>query len=133
MESRDAELGKIFILEVQSFPTLLSEFGNLRLPSMKSDLLKCINQSQQSEPLQHFDCKIFDGTVVVQCLPVAGAITFDDFANKVFIPYIRGQSSNRVDIVWDSYVPDSLKEATPEKGGKGVSSKVSESTKLAPF
>ena len=33
------------------------------------------------------------------------------------------QNSNRVDIVWDIYKPDSLKESTREKRGKGVTQK----------
>lgn len=133
MESRDADLEEFFSHEVQSFPPSLSEFGNLRLPSMKSDLLKCIIQPQQPESPSLFDCKIFDGAVLVHCLPVTGADNFDDYAEKVFIPYISSQSSQRVDVVWDAYVPDSLKEATREKRGKGVRRKVSGSTKLPPF
>ena len=117
MESRDADLEEFFSHEVQSFPPSLSEFGNLRLPSMKSDLLKCIIKPQQPESPSLFDCKIFDGAVHVHSLPVTGH-TFDDYAEKVFIPYISSQSSQRVDVVWDAYVPDSLKEATRGKRGK---------------
>ena len=36
----------------------------------------------------------------------------------------------RLDIVWDTYIPDSLKESTREKRGKGVRRKVSGQTKL---
>ena len=35
-----------------------------------------------------------------------------------------------MDIVWDTYIPDSLKESTREKRGKGVRRKVSGPTKL---
>ena len=121
MQNRDADLGKFFSHEVQSFPPSLSEFGNLRLPSNKSELLKCIIPAR---------CKICDGAVIVHCLPVTGVITFDDYAENVFIPYIRSQSSRRVDIVWDAYVPDSLKESTREKRVKGVRRKVFGGTKL---
>ena len=43
--------------------------------------------------------------------------TFDDNAEKVFIPNLRMQleTSMRLDIVWDTYIPDSLKESTREK------------------
>ena len=97
----------------------MSEFGKLRLPATKSDLLKCIC-SQHHEPPAHFDCKIYDGAVIVHGLPVTGAATFDDYAEKIVLPYIQSQGSKRIDIVWDSYVPDSLKEATLEKRGKGL-------------
>ena len=40
----------------------------------------------------------------------------------MFIPYVKKQleSATRVDVVWDTYVPDSLKESTREKRGKGI-------------
>ena len=40
------------------------------------------------------------------------------------------QSTNRIDIVWDRYVSDSLKESTREKRGDGVRRKVSSQAKL---
>ena len=40
------------------------------------------------------------------------------------------QSTIRIDIAWDTYLPDSLKESTREKRGKGVRRKVSGQTKL---
>ena len=92
------------------------------LPAAKSDLLKCIC-SQQPELPAESDCKIYDGAVIVHCLPVTGAVTFDDYAEKIFLPYIQSQHGSRqIDIVWDSYALDSLKEATREKRGKGVKS-----------
>ena len=118
MQNRDADLGEFFCHEVQSFPPSLSEFGNLRLPSNKSELVKCIVQPQQAEPPTEFDCKICDGAVIVHCLPVTGVITFDDYAENVFIPHICNQSSRRVDVVWDTYVCDSLKDSTGEKRGR---------------
>ena len=36
----------------------------------------------------------------------------------------------RLDVVWDTYIPDSLKESTREKKGKGVRRRVSGETKL---
>ena len=40
------------------------------------------------------------------------------------------QGTARLDIVWDTYIADSLKESTHEKRGKGVRRKVSGETKL---
>ena len=42
------------------------------------------------------------------------------------------QSSNRIDVIWDVYKADSLKECTRAKRGKGVRRKVSGQTKLSP-
>ena len=58
--------------------------------------------------------------------------TFEEYADQVFIPYLSKQleDSMRVDLVWDIYLPNSLKESTREKRGKGVRRKVSGQTKL---
>ena len=58
--------------------------------------------------------------------------TFNEYADRVFIPYLEKQlqESRRLDVVWDTYIPDSLKESTRFKRGKGVGRKVSGQTKL---
>ena len=73
-----------------------------------------------------YDCKVLDDAIIVHCLPTSGTVIFDDYAEKVFIPYLRMQleTSMRLDIEWDTYIPDSLKESTQEKRGKGVRRKV---------
>ncbi len=47
--------------------------------------------------------------------------TFKDYAADVFAPYIRRriQHVQRLDIVWDRYIPNSLKQATRDKRGTG--------------
>lgn len=133
IQSRESDMKEFFSHEVESFPPSLSEFGNLRLPNAKSDLLKCLkNNESHPEPQHQFDCKVLDGAVVVHCLPTAGISTFDDYADKVFIPHLQQQikSSHRVDVVWDTYNQDSLKEATREKRGDGIRRKVSGQVKL---
>ena len=32
---------------------------------------------------------------------MTGAVTFDDYAEKILLPYIQSQGSRRIDIVWD--------------------------------
>jgi len=132
MQSRDGDPIEFFAHEIQSFPPSLSEFGNLRLPSSKADLLKCLAQPGQPEPPKTFDCKVLDGAVIVHCLPTSCATTFDDYADKVFIPYLLQQLQDipRLDVVWDTYIPDSLKASTRDKRGKGTRRKVAGQTKL---
>jgi len=134
LQSRDGDMGEFFSHEVQSFPPALSEFGKLRLPSAKSDLLKCLqpNSSGCTDPPTQIDCRVLDGAVIVHCLPTVEASTFDEYAEKVFIPHLQQQlhQSKRVDVVWDTYAPDSLKDATREKRGQGVRRKVAGQTKL---
>ena len=57
-------------------PTLhrssLSDFGaDLHVPGTKSDLLHCLEQPEQPEPPSAYCCKVFDGAVIVHCLPVS--------------------------------------------------------------
>ena len=132
MQSRDSDLKDFFAHEIQSFPPSLSDFGKLHLPNTKSDLLKCLEEPEQPEPPLNYNCIVLDGAVIVHILPTAEASTFCEYADKVFIPYLSKQleQTTRIDIVWDTYLPDSLKECTREKRVKGVRRKVSSHAKL---
>ena len=57
---------------------------------------------------------------MVNFLRPLGAKTFDDYALKVFLPYIKGQlqHASQVDIVWDQYCENSLKSQTSVGGGE---------------
>ena len=73
--------------------------------------------------------------MTVHALYVTNVSTFEEYADNVFInfiPHLERQlrDTKRVDVVWDEYRPDSLKEGTREKRGKGVRRKVSGDTKL---
>ncbi len=65
-------------------------------------------------------------------LNTANVLTFDQYADQVFLPYVMKQleSSRRVDVVWDKYIPTSIKESTREKRGKGIRRRVEGSNKL---
>ena len=130
MQSREGDLDEFFLHEVQSFPPSLSEFGKLYLPGTKSELMKCLEPSQQSTPLEAFDGKVMDGAVVVHCLPTTGIKTFNEYAEEVFIPHLEKQlhGTARLDVVWDTYSSQSIKESTREK--RGIRRKVSGETKL---
>lgn len=132
MQNREHELKEFFAHEVQAYPPSLSDFGELRLPSAKSDLLKCLEHPNDLHPPPTYDCQVLDGAAVVHFLSTSGNTTFGDYANNTFIPYIDQQlkHANRVDIVWDSYHSDSLKAATRQKRGDGTRRKVSEHVKL---
>ena len=64
-----------------------------------------------------------DGAAIVQMLKSGGSKTFSEYTHYVFIPHImaayRGDIS-RVDLVWDQYVPNSLKATTRSRRGRGV-------------
>ena len=56
-------------------------------------------------------------------LKPAAAKNFDEYTHQIFIPYISSHAS-RVDLVWDSYVADSLQGSARAKRGKGVCRRV---------
>lgn len=68
----------------------------------------------------------------LHALPRYEARTFGDYCDSVFLPWIDNQLKDcpRIDIVWDTYKKDSLKETTHVKRGKGKRRKVTRETTL---
>ena len=79
-----------------------------------------------------FDTKILDGAAILHFLSTAGVSTFEEFANIVFLPCIKRQleDADRVDVVWDTYLSNSIKGCAREKRGKGIRRKVACSNKF---
>ena len=104
--------------ENQPYPPFLSEFRKLRF-GKRSDLLTCVKpaRTEQPNPPPFYDCKIFDKAAVTHALPSTTVSTFDSYAENVFISFILNhlQSSNRVDIVWDTYKANSIKDSTRDQ------------------
>ena len=78
------------------------------------------------------DVKIFDGAVLVQMLHPKTASTFKDYIQTVFLPYAQSQSQStqRIDFVWDTHKPGSLKADTREKRGSGARRRVAPTVKI---
>ena len=69
------------------------------------------------------DAKLIDGAHMVHFLrPDASIKSFRDYADKMVIPYIERQLANtkRIDVIWDRYLPDSLKATTRQRRGTGI-------------
>lgn len=69
---------------------------------------------------------------MVNFLKPLAAKTFNDYAVKVFLPYIKNKLEHvsRLDIVWDQYLHNSLKSQTRNKRGKGVRRRVEASANV---
>ena len=54
--------------------------------------------------------------------PDASIKSFSDYADKKVKPYIERQLANtkRVYVIWDRYLPDSLKATTRQRRGTGI-------------
>ena len=120
-----------FSYENEPYPPSISQNGKPR-STVKSDLIKCFEIDGQNENLDNFDCKIIDGGALIHTLSTSMSATFKDFAESIFIPKIDRelQTVVRVDIVWDQYVKNSIKEITRIKRGTGVRLKVGPNTKI---
>jgi hypothetical protein len=133
-QSRNGNLDEFFQHENQQCPPSLSQNGSLRLGS-KSDLLDCLCKSVNTVAMKSVpdaEVVIFDGAAVVQMLRPQVCKTFQDYADMVVCPYLKTffLTANRIDLVFDTYVSDSLKSATREKRGHGMRMHVSPSIKL---
>ena len=66
-------------------------------------------------------------------LKPVGSITFQQYADSVFLPYLKSLLKDllRLDVVWDVYTDDSLKSSTRERHGKGIRRRVA-STNTVP-
>lgn len=65
-------------------------------------------------------------------LKPGGVETFEEYAQKVFLPYISKQLEHvtRLDLVWDMYVADTLKATARAKRGKGMRQRVVASARI---
>jgi len=121
--SRENDINEFFQHENQPFPPSLSEFGKLRY-AKKSDIVTCLvsaNKSPGTFDAPAVDAKILEGSVIVHQLKPKAGTNFGQYAADVFCPYIMKQFDNctrRIDVVFDTYKADSLKEATRLKRGK---------------
>lgn len=89
---RDGNLEEFFAHENQPWPPALSEHGNLRLPTKKSDLLACFDNVSPHPPAQ-FDVKVIDGPAIVHSLSTSTVKTFDQYADEVLCTVDCGGAS----------------------------------------
>ena len=109
------------------------KFGELHF-GVKSDLLKCLEKlyiSPATNPV--VDATLIDGAALVNLQkPTAACKTFSDYhANIIYLPYIKKQlrSAQRVDVIWDRYIEQSLKVQT-RKRGTGIRRSVEPDVKI---
>lgn len=133
-QSRESDLDEFFRHENQACPPSLSQRGSLRFGS-KSDLLTCF--STLSSPTKDVseldvDCCVLDGAVIVQMLNPGGSRNFEEYVKTIFLPYLQSVLSKvqRLDIVFDRYIKNSLKSTAREKRGSGTRTRVVATTKI---
>ena len=125
-QSRNGQLDQFFKHENQAAPPSLSDRGNLR-HGTKSDLLDCLDTCSPSTTVTpQVDAKVLDGPAIVHMLQLAASKTFHTYAVDIFMPYINSQldSVKRIDVVWDRYLPGSLKKSVRDARGNGIQRRV---------
>ncbi len=77
--------------------------------------LSPVNEAVSSPTVQ---VNILDGAAVINMLRPGSERTFQNYCTEVFLPYITSQLQHvsRLDIIWDVYVPGSLKTTLLAKG-----------------
>ena len=119
-QSREGCLDEFFSHENQFYPPSLSSGGVLR-STKKSDILECIsNATNMSSSYPEVTAIALDGAAIVHMVNPGSSRTFGDFC-ELFCRYVHGQlkKAERVDVVFDVYIPDSLKSCIREKRGGG--------------
>ena len=73
---------------------------------------------------------VLNGSALVHMLMSHKCKTFDDYAGKVLLLYMLEnlESVGRLDIIWNPYLPQSLKQATGQKRGSSCRVLVKECT-----
>ena len=90
-QNRDGNLDEFFQHENQAFPPSLSDGGGIRL-GVKSDLLTCLEDfSQPRTEVPPTSGIVLDGAVIIHFLKPATVKTFNEYAQQVFVPYIRSK------------------------------------------
>ena len=113
---------KFFEHENQSYPPSISYNGKL-MTGNKADLLgllEALVSSHDTGSHPTVEAVILDGAAIVNMLRPGNARTFSDYAEQKFGPYVMNQlqHANRVDVVWDTYLSDSLKTEIQSKRSK---------------
>ena len=121
MHVREGNSDRLFEVENADCPPSLSKHGVLR-SGQKSDLLSCLEVDCPSD-FDEADAKLIDGAHVVHLLrPDASIKSFRNYTDKKVILYVERQLANtkRVDVIWDRYLPDSLKATTRQRRGARI-------------
>ena len=121
MHVRERNSDRLFEVENADCPPSLYKHAILR-SDQKSDLLSCLEVECPSD-VHEDEVKLIDGAHLVYFYrPDASIKSFRDYADKKVIPYIERQLANtkRVDVIWDRYLPDSLKATTRQRRGTGI-------------
>lgn len=125
-QARQIDAKKFFAHENSSCLSSTSDLGKLRKPSNKSDVVCCILKSSGVSPTTVYEpnvsCVIIDGAAaLVHMLIPQSSQTFQQYCDQIVCPYVfmRLKTADRVDLVFDRYLEERLKNDTRQLRGSG--------------
>jgi len=105
-QTRDGDLENFIQHENHSYPPSLSQFGDLR-SGTKAGIAACLEEFSESvADCPAVDVMVLDGAAIVCMLKPTGSMTFKQYADSVFLPYLNSLLKDilRLDVVWDVYI-----------------------------
>lgn len=114
LSGRDID-ADLFSHELSCTPPSLSRKGEM-FHGTKADIVQCLEDELPPNPSSHpqVDALVLDGAAILHIVRPGLCVTFEDYITTKFHPYILSKldTVHRVDLVWDDYRPDSLKQGT---------------------
>ena len=130
----NCDLDTFFAHEAHSLPPSLANGNEMMYHSTKSDIIHCIEKeaeavshgATETDIQQQHDCVVQDGDQLIHQLDARGTGTFEQFMQRLFLKHLQVElrKLSRLDIVWDTYRPMSIKGHTRDDRGHGVRLKV---------
>ena len=122
-QRRESNLDDFFKHENHPCPPSLTDGGKIRITTSKSDLVPCllegVNQAYTDAPQS--TCIIVDAAFLVQATRPSPQMTFFEYAEsklfKLLMHLGDAHGSSRIDVVFDRYFDNSIKDAAREKRG----------------
>lgn len=102
------------------------------IPDNEEDVPAATQPTEVRDDVPKADFIILDGAVIVNMLRPGTQKTFQDYAIRLFLPYIELQLTRceRVDIIFDVYKDDSLKAFARSQRGYGIRRRVEGKSQL---
>ena len=90
LQNPSGDMAQFFVHESKSYPPSLSDHRKISFTA-KSNLFECLSKGEDEEPPIAYECQIIDGAVLIHALPRTTVSTFQEYATKIFIPYLCQQ------------------------------------------
>ena len=124
-QTRDGDLDTFLAHENQAASPSPSKTGLLELLKKILEILSCLLNDDPPSEAPEIDAKVIDAASIINMFKPIYGKTFCGYAINRLVPYFQSpQTVKRVDLVWDTYFAESLKNCMREKRGDGFRRKV---------